>query len=145
YSYSINKLAGKGWLLAGDALRFVDPIFSTGVDVATYSAQYAYEAIDAVLKGEDEECELQKFERRVSDGVQAWYDLIALFYKLQNLFTYFAVNKQYRENVVRILQGNLYQPEMLQRARDMIAIMDETYERIMANPSNLLRPWALAP
>src|SRR5262249_3106093 len=81
----------------------------------------------------------------VSDGVQAWYDLIALFYKLQNLFTYFAVNKQYRENVVRILQGNLYQPEMLQRARDMIAIMDETYERIMANPSNLLRPWALAP
>src|SRR5262245_29827793 len=55
YSYDIRKLAGKGWLLIGDALRFVDPIFSTGVDVACYSALYAFEAIDAALKQNDEQ------------------------------------------------------------------------------------------
>src|SRR5947207_226337 len=38
FSYEIDRLAGDGWLLVGDALRFVDPIFSTGVDVAAYSA-----------------------------------------------------------------------------------------------------------
>ena len=43
--------------------------------------------------------------------------LIALFYKLQNLFTIFAVKKRFREQVVRILQGNLYIPESLARAR----------------------------
>lgn len=144
YTYSITKLAGKGWLLIGDALRFVDPIFSTGVDVATYSAQYAYEAIDAVFRGADEECSFKAFEHRVSDGVEAWYRLIALFYKLQNLFTYFATKQEHREAVVRILQGNLYQPEPLQRAREMIAKMEDAYDRIMADPANLLRPWALA-
>jgi FADH2 O2-dependent halogenase len=144
YTYAVTKLAGKGWMLIGDALRFVDPIFSTGVDVATYSAQYAAEAIDAVFKGADEDCALQDFEHRVSEGVEAWYDMIALFYKLQNLFTYFAVQKDHREAVVRILQGNLYQPDSLCRAREIIALMEDSYQKIMASPGNLLRPWALS-
>jgi FADH2 O2-dependent halogenase len=144
YTYSITKLSGPGWLLVGDALRFVDPIFSTGVDVACYSAQYAFEAVDAVCKGADEPGAFAAFEHRVSHGVQAWYDLIALFYKLQNLFTYFATKREHREAVVRILQGNLYQPETLQRAREMIALMEDSYQKIMADPGNLLRPWALA-
>jgi hypothetical protein len=71
--------------------------------------------------------------------VEAWYELIALFYKLQNLFTIFAVDKRYREAVVRILQGNLYLPESLARAREVIAMMEAAHERIMAQPSSLLR------
>ena len=34
YSYKVDRFAGPGWMLVGDALRFVDPIFSSGVDVA---------------------------------------------------------------------------------------------------------------
>lgn len=143
YSYKVDRLSGPGWLLIGDALRFVDPIFSTGVDVAAYSALYAFEAIHAVLRDEDEGPAFKEFERRVGDGVEAWYDLIALFYNLQNLFTRFAVRKSFRERVVRILQGNLYLPESLERAREMIAIMQESYQKIMSDPDNLLRPRAL--
>lgn len=145
YSYKIDKLTGNGWLMIGDALRFVDPIFSTGVDVATYSALYASEAIERVFEGQDEAVALGEYERKVTDGVEAWYDLIALFYKLQNLFTWFAIKKKYRERVVRILQGNLYMPESLERAREMISVMEDAYERITAQPTNLLLPGALAP
>jgi flavin-dependent dehydrogenase len=145
YSYKLDRLAGKGWLMVGDSLRFVDPIFSTGVDVAVYSATYAFEAIEAILKGGDEEAEFGAYERRVGDGVEAWYDLISLFYRLQNLFTIFAIKKRFREQVVRILQGNLYIPDSLQRAREMITMMEESYEKVMADPSNLLRPGALDP
>jgi FADH2 O2-dependent halogenase len=145
YTYKITRLHGPGWLLVGDALRFVDPVFSTGVDVAAFSALYAFEAIDAVSKGAREESVFPNFEHRVSDGVEAWYDLIALFYKLQNLFTYFAIRKRYREQVVRILQGNLYQPETVERARELIAMMEEAYQRISSNPNHLLRPGALRP
>jgi 1H-pyrrole-2-carbonyl-[peptidyl-carrier protein] chlorinase len=144
YTYKIRRLTGAGWLMIGDALRFVDPIFSTGVDVATYSASYAFEAIDQMLKGGEEESAFAAYERRVNDGVEAWYDLIALFYKLQNLFTLFAIKGEFRESVVRILQGNLYLPETLQRAREMISIMEEAYIAIMAQPNNLLQPGALA-
>jgi flavin-dependent dehydrogenase len=146
YSYQVETLAGPGWLLIGDSLRFIDPIFSTGVDVAMYSANYAFEAIHAVLdSGQHEDIAFKDYERKVGDGVQAWYDLIALFYKLQNLFTFFAVRSEWRESVIRVLQGNLYQPETLRRARDLITIMEGAYERIMSDPTNLLRPGALAP
>lgn len=144
YTYKIERLTGSGWMLVGDALRFVDPIFSTGVDVATYSATFAFEAIHEVLEGADEGEALAAFERRVTEGVDAWYDLISLFYRLQNLFTFFAVKREFREKVVRILQGNVYMPESLERAREMIALMQGTYERVAEQPDNLLLPGALA-
>ena len=31
YSYSMEKFVGDGYLLIGDAARFVDPIFSSGI------------------------------------------------------------------------------------------------------------------
>lgn len=144
YSYRIDQLTGPGWLLIGDALRFVDPIFSTGVDVAAYSALYAFEAMHEALGGGDEDQLLQAYAKRVGDGVEAWYDLIALFYRLQNVFSMYAVRKRFREPVVRILQGNLYLPETLERAREIIAAMEASYEEAMANPDNILRPGALA-
>jgi flavin-dependent dehydrogenase len=145
YSYKVEKLAGEGLLLIGDALRFVDPVFSTGVDVASYSALYAFETINQVFNGDDEKEALGQYERRIGDGVEAWYDLIALFYKLPNLFTAFAVNPRYREMVVRILQGNLYIPESGERAREIIAMMERSYEQILGDATNLLRPGALSP
>lgn len=141
YSYKIDKLAGPGWMVVGDALRFVDPIFSTGIDVATYSASFAFEAAEQVLAGAPEAEALGDYERRVTDGVDAGYDIISLFYKLQNLFTLFAMRN--REEVARILQGNLYGPEALARARGMARRMEETYTRVMDQPENLLRPGAM--
>ncbi|HEV8564381.1 MAG TPA: NAD(P)/FAD-dependent oxidoreductase [Actinomycetota bacterium] len=145
YTYKVNRLSGPGWVMIGDSFRFVDPIFSTGVDIATYSSLYAFQAIDAVLGGDEEASARVEYERRVTGGVDAWYQLISLFYRLQNLFTIFAVRTRFREKVVRILQGNLYIPESLERAREIIAIMEEAYDRVLADPDNLLRPGALAP
>jgi FADH2 O2-dependent halogenase len=143
YTYKVKQAVGPGWVMVGDSLRFVDPIFSSGVDIATYSSKYAAESIDDVLRGGDEERALKEYERRVNDGVDAWYQLISLFYRLQNLFTMYAVRKRFREQVVRILQGNLYLPESLARAREIIALMDSSYESVMADPGNLLRPGAM--
>lgn len=144
FSYRVDKMVGPGWLMIGDAMQFVDPVFSTGVDVAAFSAFYASESIAAVLDGAPEERVFREYERRMRDGVDAWYDLISLFYKLQNLFTFFAVRKATRESVVRVLQGNLYQPDTLQRARQIVLLLRDAYEKVTADPANLLRPGALA-
>ncbi len=45
---------------------------------------------------------------------------------------------------MRILQGNPYLPESLERAREMISLMEQSYEQVMRQPSNLLRPGALS-
>jgi 1H-pyrrole-2-carbonyl-[peptidyl-carrier protein] chlorinase len=143
YSYSAERATGPGWVLLGDALRFVDPIFSSGVDVAVYSAALAADSVHEVLAGGDEDAAFGRYERSVGDGIQLWYELTDLFYRLQNLFTRFAVSRRYREDVIRILQGNLYVPVMQERARRMLAVMRQAYEAASLDPENLLRPGAL--
>jgi FADH2 O2-dependent halogenase len=140
YTYRNDTITGDGWLLVGDALRFIDPVFSTGVDVAVYSALHAFDAIRNVLDGGDERTAFAEFQTMVSQGVEAWYELTTLFYDLQIIFTLFAVGNRFREKLVRTLQGNLYMPDTLHRAQELIAEMHDSYERIMANPDNLLRP-----
>jgi 1H-pyrrole-2-carbonyl-[peptidyl-carrier protein] chlorinase len=143
YSYAAERATGQGWILVGDALRFVDPIFSSGVDVAVYSAALAADAVHEALAGGDDGPAFQRYERSVGSGIQLWYELTDLFYRLQNLFTRFAVARRYREDVIRILQGNLYVPETQDRARRMLAVMREAYEAAFRDPGNLLRPGAL--
>jgi 1H-pyrrole-2-carbonyl-[peptidyl-carrier protein] chlorinase len=145
YSYKIDHFAGPGWLLIGDALRFVDPIFSSGVDVAMFSAKYAYETIVQALKTGNEAKPFEEYAKRVETGVDTWYDLISMFYKLQNLLTRFATSPHRREAIIRTLQGNPYIPETQMRARKLLADMQNSYDIVLASPGNLMRPWAMDP
>jgi flavin-dependent dehydrogenase len=81
YSYRHRELAGKRWLLAGDAAGFIDPVFSTGVFLALASGEHAADAVDAALKDErlrarrfrDYETRLKRVMRLYLRFVQAWY------------------------------------------------------------------------
>jgi flavin-dependent dehydrogenase len=145
YSYKIDRFAGPGWLLAGDALRFVDPIFSSGVDVALFSAVHAFETITEVWRTGREEQLLEKYHETVETGADIWYDMIATFYRLQNLITRYVVSPRHREMFVRALQGNPYQPEAQRRSRTLLTAMNESYDSVMATPGSLLRPWVMDP
>jgi flavin-dependent dehydrogenase len=145
YSYKVDRFAGPGWMLIGDALRFVDPIFSSGVDVALFSAQYAAETMAAVWRGEDESALMRAYQDRLESGVDIWYEMIDTFYRLQNLVSRFATRPGWRELIVRTLQGNPYQPETRERARKLLAAMHESYDKVMADPNNLMRPWTFDP
>jgi 1H-pyrrole-2-carbonyl-[peptidyl-carrier protein] chlorinase len=145
YSYKIDRFAGPGWLLVGDALRFVDPIFSSGVDVALFSAKYAYETITEAWNTGDEGRAFGSYQDRVETGVDIWYDLISMFYRLQNLLTRYATGPRWREQIIRTLQGNPYIPETQERARILLAAMQESYEKVLSTPNSLLRPWAIDP
>jgi len=46
----VQALAGDGFLLAGDAAEFMDPIFSTGVILAMRSGQLAGQELAKTLK-----------------------------------------------------------------------------------------------
>jgi len=143
YSYKIDRYSGPGWLLIGDALRFVDPVFSSGVDVALFSALYAYEAITKAWKSGEEGPAFAAYERRVGSGVDIWYELIDTFYQLQTLVSRFVTNPRYREMIIRTLQGNPYDPDTQARARSLLEDMKKTFEKVMADPDNLLRPYAM--
>jgi 1H-pyrrole-2-carbonyl-[peptidyl-carrier protein] chlorinase len=145
YSYRAEPFAGPGWLVVGDAFRFVDPIFSSGIDVALYSAEYAHSAMTSAWRGADERTVFDEYQRTMTEGVDVWYETTDLFYRLQQLFTRYAMDRRYRGDIARALQGNPYLEENRARARQILERMRADYEQVMLDPDNLLRPGALDP
>jgi len=52
YSYVCEQFAGPGWMIAGDAACFLDPLLSTGVHLATYSGMLAAASITSITNGD---------------------------------------------------------------------------------------------
>lgn len=76
YSYSCTRMAGKRWIMIGDAWAFLDPIFSSGVYLAMHGAQHAVEVVDGSLREPARERALQRrFARRTRQGYArfAWF------------------------------------------------------------------------
>src|SRR5438270_11701676 len=82
YSYRNTKLFGDRWLMVGDAARFIDPVFSSGVFLAIMSAEKAADTLDEVLADETKRPRaFRKYSKtinRVMDiyltFVNAWYE-----------------------------------------------------------------------
>ncbi len=50
WSYACSSFHGPGWALVGDAAAFIDPLFSTGITLATLGAGALAKAVDAALR-----------------------------------------------------------------------------------------------
>jgi len=61
YSYSMSRFAGPGWFAAGDAACFLDPLLSTGVHLAMFSAVIAAATITSVARGDLELARASEF------------------------------------------------------------------------------------
>jgi FADH2 O2-dependent halogenase len=126
----MSRFVGNGWALVGDAARFVDPIFSSGVSIACESAKFASEAIIAAFAKDDlSEEQLLGYESKLKGGVTIWYEFIRLYYKLMHLFTYFIASKEHRLQILQLLQGEVYDREsapVLDAMREMIKTVEET-------------------
>jgi FAD-dependent halogenase len=83
YSYSVDKFWIPGLVLIGDAACFIDPVFSSGVHLATYSALLAARSINTCLSTNlDEERCFQEFEARYRREFGNFYNFLAAFYDL---------------------------------------------------------------
>jgi FAD-dependent halogenase len=91
YSYYCTKFWRPGMALIGDAACFVDPIFSSGVHLATYSALLAARSINAALAGlVDEQAAFLEFELRYRREFSVFYEFLASFYDMhENEDSYF--------------------------------------------------------
>jgi FADH2 O2-dependent halogenase len=137
YSYSLSQFVGNGFICIGDAARFVDPIFSSGVSVALYGAKYATERIKLAFEtGDSSEEALKPFETRMRAGVGIWYEFIRLYYKLLPLFTHFIQSKQHRLEVLRLLQGEVYDRKdvpVLDAMREYIKVVEASDDHLLRN------------
>jgi flavin-dependent dehydrogenase len=80
YSYTSERFTGPGYFLVGDAACFLDPLLSTGVHLATYSALLAAASLASVLRGEVREEEARDLYERTYR--QAYLRLLVVVSKL---------------------------------------------------------------
>jgi halogenation protein CepH len=83
YSYHNMNYWRPGMVLIGDAACFVDPVFSSGVHLATYSALLAARSINSTLAGMiDEQAAFTEFELRYRREFRVFYEYLMCFYDL---------------------------------------------------------------
>jgi halogenation protein CepH len=114
YSYIHSRFWAPGIVLVGDAACFIDPVFSSGVHLATYSALLAARSINTVLSGDiDEKRCFQEFEMRYRHEYSNFYRFLLAFYDVhQDEESYFwearkILNTEERANeaFVRLVAG----------------------------------------
>lgn len=85
YSYCCTRFWAPGMMLIGDAACFIDPVFSSGVHLATYSALLAARSINSVLRlGMDETTAFTEFEQRYRREFGNFYQFLAAFYEMNH-------------------------------------------------------------
>jgi 1H-pyrrole-2-carbonyl-[peptidyl-carrier protein] chlorinase len=137
YSYAMSKIVDDNIMLIGDAGRFVDPIFSTGVSIAMNSARFAsFDVIAAAEKGDFSRSAFANFETTIRQGTKNWYDFITVYYRLNVLFTAFVAHPKYRLDVLKLLQGDVYDdasPPVLDKMRNIVTAVE-------SNPDHVWHP-----
>lgn len=83
YSYWKAQFWMPGMVLVGDAACFVDPVLSSGVHLATYSALLAARAVNSALAGEvTEDRAFAEFDTRYRREFGLFYEFLASFYEM---------------------------------------------------------------
>lgn len=124
WSYTNERFWIPGLVLIGDAACFIDPVFSSGVHLATYSALLASRSINSILNdGMDEQRCFEEFEKRYRREFRNFYEFLATFYDMhQNEESYFwrarkvlRSDKSMEEAFVTLVAGgsSLYDEEQL--------------------------------
>lgn len=134
YSYAMRQICGDRFVLVGDAARFVDPIFATGVSIALSSARFAAQDILAACETDDfSHAQFTTFETTMKRGARNWYRFIAVYYRLNVLYTAFVSDDRYRFDMLRLLQGDVWDED------EPVALtkMTEILKQVESNPKHI--------
>lgn len=149
YSYAMTKIVDDRVMLIGDAGRFVDPIFSTGVSIALNSARFAHkDVLRAMETGDFRASTFQPFEDTIRRGTKNWHEFITVYYRLNVLFTAFVQDPRYRLQVLKLLQGDVYDeeaPDVLTRMREIVTTVERNERHVWHKLLNDLTANAFAP
>ncbi|MFT3826152.1 MAG: tryptophan 7-halogenase [Chitinophagaceae bacterium] len=112
WSATTDRFYGEGFVLTGNVTEFLDPIFSSGVTLATVSSQTAAKLVIRKLKGEDIDWEKEYMEPTMQ-GVNAFRSYVMAWYE-GTLDTIFFANNQdpeIKRKICSVLAGYVWDLE----------------------------------
>lgn len=111
FSYRTHPAAGDRFLCVGDALAFVDPIFSSGVYIAMQTAELAAaEILAAFATGRFSARRFDAYARRVHRGTSAFVRFIRLYYEPAFLEVFLQPRNRFGmlDSVLGVLAGGAF-------------------------------------
>ena len=111
YSANVKTLHGRGFALLGNAAEFLDPVFSSGVTIALYSAKLASQVLDRQLRGESVNWQTD-FAEPLMFGVETFRTFVNGWYDLSLQDVIFARNKdpKIHRMICSVLAGYVWDP-----------------------------------
>ena len=130
FSYMTSQSAGDGWVLVGDALGFIDPVYSSGVYFALEMGVRAGDAVvDGFEKGDLSGQQLGCWVDSFKAGVHWVRKLVHAFYtKDFSIGRFMKEHPEHRGRVTDLLIGRVFN----EGAEAMFADMDDSIQRAKA-------------
>ncbi len=118
YSYRSEYSAMDGLVLAGDALAFLDPVFSSGVFLALISGEQVGDAVhEALARGDTSAGAFAEYSDNLCNAIEAMRKLVYAFYDEE--FSFGKLLKKYPH-----LRGDLTDCLIGHLSRDFTALFD---------------------
>jgi halogenation protein CepH len=133
YSYDSSRFYGPGYLMAGDAACFIDPVFSTGVHLACIAAYLGARAVTHIVRGECDEAEaLAAYDASYRSAFDRYLRFLYFFYdhnvdadsyfwQARRILTHCPDDLEARSAFVRLISGrNDWEslPELVEQEHD---------------------------
>lgn len=112
YACTVNQLYGDGYVLTGNSSGFLDPVFSSGVALATTSGLLAAKLIARQLSGEEVDWKVE-YADYMNKGYEVFSTYVEEWYNgnLQKLFFHRPVNHDIKRKLCAVLAGYVWDEE----------------------------------
>ena len=110
FSYISRRIGGDGWVLAGDAFGFLDPLYSSGVFLALTSGEFAADAVLEAFRRDDfSGAILGAHGERYLAGMEAMRKLVYAYYAPGfSIGGFVRDHPDLRDHVTNVLTGNVF-------------------------------------
>lgn len=105
FSYRAKRDGGNGWAVIGDALGFIDPVYSTGLLLSVRSAEIAALETTCALASDQKHPDLCGFSTEWQQAFDRFLPLVRAFYTEDFRFGELSKHESHRQGLIDLLTG----------------------------------------
>lgn len=108
FSQAATQMYGDKYVLVGNTLEFLDPVFSSGVALATASAKFASEQIIKELS--NEQADWDEYVNKIKSGIDVFKTYVESWYtgELQEIIFSKQFNPGFQQQICSVLAGYVW-------------------------------------
>ena len=132
FTYRSNRLSGDGWVLIGDAFGFLDPIYSSGLQLAFSSGTFAADAVcDGLASGDLGEKQLGAWGPEFVKGMDRLKKFVCIYYDGFNFGYFIRKYPHMKRHVTDLLIGNVFKDSLDEVWEPLYDVQRELVEQKM--------------